>query len=432
MRQGGGADGKVVAVIGDGALTGGVAFEALHNAGGLRHADRDRAERQRHVDRAERRRALALLQPRAAEPEAVPGARGRRGDAHQAAAGIGERFERLGPQLKESIKAYWAPGLFFEELDLAYVGVIDGHDVRRCARRSARRSRRTARSSCTCHRQGQGLRARRGGRARGHGEVARRQARLDRRPARRRRRRSRRREPTRGRPPRRSTRPCSARRSSRRPPRPRVVGITAAMNSGTGLNILQKALPERYYDVGIAEQHAVLFAAGLALEGAKPVCRDLLDLPAARLRPDRPRRLPAEAERRVRDGPRRPRRRRRADAPRRVRHLLPALPAEHGPDGAARRGDARAHAAHRARSTTTGRSRCATRAARPRACRCPSAPRADRDRPRRDPARGRAGRAARLRLRRARGARAPPTSSPSTGSEVTSPTRASPSRSTPS
>jgi 1-deoxy-D-xylulose-5-phosphate synthase len=51
-----------------------------------------------------------------------------------------------------------------------------------------------------------------------------------------------------------------------------VIGITAAMNSGTGLNILQKALPERYFDVGIAEQQAVLFAAGLALQGAKPVC----------------------------------------------------------------------------------------------------------------------------------------------------------------
>jgi 1-deoxy-D-xylulose-5-phosphate synthase len=51
----------------------------------------------------------------------------------------------------------------------------------------------------------------------------------------------------------------------------RVVGITAAMNTGTGLDKLQKAIPERYYDVGIAEQHAVLFAAGLALAGAKPV-----------------------------------------------------------------------------------------------------------------------------------------------------------------
>jgi 1-deoxy-D-xylulose-5-phosphate synthase len=51
----------------------------------------------------------------------------------------------------------------------------------------------------------------------------------------------------------------------------RVIGITAAMNSGTGLNILQQALPDRYYDVGIAEQQAVLFAAGLALQGCKPV-----------------------------------------------------------------------------------------------------------------------------------------------------------------
>ena len=53
---------------------------------------------------------------------------------------------------------------------------------------------------------------------------------------------------------------------------PRVVGITAAMNSGTGLNLLQKANPDRYYDVGIAEQNAVLLAAGLSLQGAKPVC----------------------------------------------------------------------------------------------------------------------------------------------------------------
>src|SRR5204863_7753774 len=52
---------------------------------------------------------------------------------------------------------------------------------------------------------------------------------------------------------------------------PRVIGITAAMNSGTGLSVLQKALPDRYFDVGIAEQQAVLFAAGLALQGMRPV-----------------------------------------------------------------------------------------------------------------------------------------------------------------
>jgi 1-deoxy-D-xylulose-5-phosphate synthase len=52
---------------------------------------------------------------------------------------------------------------------------------------------------------------------------------------------------------------------------PRVIGITAAMAGGTGLSRLCKELPDHYYDVGIAEQHAVLFAAGLALEGMKPV-----------------------------------------------------------------------------------------------------------------------------------------------------------------
>ena len=51
----------------------------------------------------------------------------------------------------------------------------------------------------------------------------------------------------------------------------RVVGITAAMPDGTGLDILQKAFPDRFFDVGIAEQHAVTFASGLATEGFTPV-----------------------------------------------------------------------------------------------------------------------------------------------------------------
>ncbi|MEM0981155.1 MAG: 1-deoxy-D-xylulose-5-phosphate synthase, partial [Cyanobacteria bacterium P01_H01_bin.58] len=52
---------------------------------------------------------------------------------------------------------------------------------------------------------------------------------------------------------------------------PKVVGITAAMATGTGLEILGKKLPEQYIDVGIAEQHAVTLAAGLATEGMRPV-----------------------------------------------------------------------------------------------------------------------------------------------------------------
>ncbi|HTS69202.1 MAG TPA: 1-deoxy-D-xylulose-5-phosphate synthase [Terriglobia bacterium] len=53
---------------------------------------------------------------------------------------------------------------------------------------------------------------------------------------------------------------------------PRVVAITAAMGEGTGLDEFSKRYPERFYDVGIAEQHAVTFATGLACEGMRPVC----------------------------------------------------------------------------------------------------------------------------------------------------------------
>jgi 1-deoxy-D-xylulose-5-phosphate synthase len=51
-----------------------------------------------------------------------------------------------------------------------------------------------------------------------------------------------------------------------------IVGITAAMPSGTGLKILEKAMPDRYYDVGIAEEHGVIFACGMATMGFHPVC----------------------------------------------------------------------------------------------------------------------------------------------------------------
>ena len=196
----------------------------------------------------------------------------------------------------------------------------------------------------------------------------------------------------------------------------RVVGITAAMNSGTGLNILQSELPDRYFDVGIAEQQAVLFAAGPGAAGRQAGGGDLLDVPAARVRPDRPRRVPAEAQRRVRDGPRRPRRRRRPDAPRRVRHRLPALPAEHRADGAARRGDARAHAAHGAdpRRRPDRAALPARRGARGAAAR--AGPSRSRSGPARSCARATRVALARLRHRRRQGRSRPPTCSPTTAS----------------
>lgn len=52
----------------------------------------------------------------------------------------------------------------------------------------------------------------------------------------------------------------------------KIIAIHAAMGGGTGLNYFQKRFPDRCFDVGIAEQHAVTFAAGLAAEGLKPFC----------------------------------------------------------------------------------------------------------------------------------------------------------------
>jgi 1-deoxy-D-xylulose-5-phosphate synthase len=267
MRQGHAPDGRVVAVIGDGALTGGVSFEALLNAGGMdlpivivvndngMSISPNVGALSRYFNRM--RLNPKLYHAREGAEEALT----------KLPAGIGKRVERLGPILKESLKAYWAPGLFFEELDLAYVGVIDGHDVKaiRQAVGEALEADRPVVVHCKTVK-GKGFApAEEGGlegmekwHAAKPGSIVN------------------------G-----ATAPKKKGAKGAAPPQytavfgqalveecrrdERVVGITAAMNSGTGLNILQKELPDRYYDVGIAEQHAVLFAAGLALAGGKPV-----------------------------------------------------------------------------------------------------------------------------------------------------------------
>src|SRR5438046_904279 len=131
MRHiGAGADAKVVAVIGDGAMTGGVAFEAIGQAGGLGTPlvvvlNDNGMSIAPNVGALSRYFNRIRLNPRLWRARADL-----EGGLVRLPGGIGAAFERLGPQLKESIKAFWAPGLWWEELDWAYMGVIDGHDVR--------------------------------------------------------------------------------------------------------------------------------------------------------------------------------------------------------------------------------------------------------------------------------------------------------------
>src|SRR5438093_2984761 len=123
------SEGYVVAVVGDGAMTGGVAFEGLLNAGGLDTPivivlNDNGMSISPNVGALSRYFNRIRLDPKGYQAREAFETR-----LTKLPAGIGRRIERLGPQLKESLKAFWAPGLFFEELDLAYVGVIDGHDV---------------------------------------------------------------------------------------------------------------------------------------------------------------------------------------------------------------------------------------------------------------------------------------------------------------
>jgi 1-deoxy-D-xylulose-5-phosphate synthase len=284
MRKGIGEDGKVVAVIGDGALTGGVAYEALHQAGGLQtpmvivlndngmSISPNVGALSRYFQRV--RLKPGLYQARSSTEERLT----------QLPLGLGRRIERLGPEVKAAIKAYWAPGLFFEELDLAYMGVIDGHDV--AALRQALSQALEADRPVVVHIhtvKGKGFEPAEEGGLEGMEKwhAAKPGSIVDRMPAEK--------KPV---PVSESDSPEKIEKLEKPPPKAppqytavfadalvdeakrdeRVIGITAAMAGGTGLNKLQEELPEQYYDVGIAEQDAVLFASGLAIQGAKPVC----------------------------------------------------------------------------------------------------------------------------------------------------------------
>ncbi|MGA1212627.1 MAG: 1-deoxy-D-xylulose-5-phosphate synthase, partial [Solirubrobacterales bacterium] len=287
MRRGIGSDGRVVAVIGDGALTGGVAYEAMHAAGGL-ETPMVILLNDNGMSISPNVGALAAYFQRA---RLKPGLFHAREDFEERLTrlplGLGERIERLGPEIKSALKAYWAPGLLLEELDLAYVGPIDGHDV--AALRKALGEALEADRPVVVHAQtvkGRGFApAEKGGLAgmekwhaakpgsivdgedAGSGLVPVKESdspeaiapeMLE--------------KPARSTDPPQYTAVFADAMVEEAAADPRVAGITAAMAGGAGLQKLADERPGQYFDVGIAEQNAVLMAAGMALQGGKPVC----------------------------------------------------------------------------------------------------------------------------------------------------------------
>ncbi|HEY2479363.1 MAG TPA: 1-deoxy-D-xylulose-5-phosphate synthase [Solirubrobacterales bacterium] len=285
MRKGIGPDGKVAAVIGDGALTGGVAYEALHAAGGLQTPivivlNDNGMSISPNVGALSRYFNRIRLNPRFYHAREDFEDR-----LTKLPLGVGRRIERLGPEIKAAIKAYWAPGLFFEELDLAYMGVIDGHDVaalRRALTEAFEAERpvvvhiHTVKGKGFAPAEANGLASMEEWHAAKPNSIVNGLPTTKEKPV----------------PVQETDSPEGIERLEK-PPAPgsppqytkvfadalvaeaesdeRVIGITAAMAGGTGLQKLADERPEQYYDVGIAEQNAILLASGLALQGAKPV-----------------------------------------------------------------------------------------------------------------------------------------------------------------
>jgi 1-deoxy-D-xylulose-5-phosphate synthase len=252
-REGGG---NVVCVLGDGALTGGVAFEALNQAGHLRTPlvvvinDNEMSIRanvgalQLYLNRIRLDPTLTRL----------------REDLEHGVAripAIGRQAYRLGKDVKESMKAFLVPGMLFEELGFAYIGVVDGHDMH-ALRESVRQAIDTRRPVVVHVKTVKG---------KGY-------------------------EPAETRPDAyHGTGPFHIGNGERKAAAvgttytdafgdalvrlaerdKRVVAITAAMTQGTGLEAFERRFPDRFYDVGIAEEHAAVFAAGLAIGGMRPV-----------------------------------------------------------------------------------------------------------------------------------------------------------------
>lgn len=253
---------KVVAVIGDGAMSGGLAFEGLNNAG----ADESDLVVILNDNRISIDPNVGALHEYLARISASGGWNALKDDVwsfFEKLEGLGgHTLQRIASKVEDGVKAAITPGMLFEALGFRYIGPIDGHDVKSLAKRLQEVSK--LRGPILLHIttvKGKGFGPAEEDQVKWHASSS---------------------------PFDKLTGASLAAPSTNGKKAPnwqdvfgralielaeldqRVVGVTAAMPSGTSLKYMLEEMPDRAFDVGIAEMHGVVFAAGLATQGLRP------------------------------------------------------------------------------------------------------------------------------------------------------------------
>ena len=251
-----GQDHSVGSVIGDGSLTGGMAYEALNNASRLKSnfiivLNDNNMSISENVGGMSK--YLSGLRTAQAYTDLKKGVE----DTLKRIPGRGDRIVSQIRRTKSGIKQLLVPGMFFEDMDITYLGPVDGHDIRKLLKVFNEAKR--VDHAVLVHvitKKGKGYAPAEKDPAKFHGpgpfdiETG---------------------EPKEPGGPDTYTQVFSKVLTDIAQRDDKVVAITAAMEDGTGLASFAKHFPQRFFDVGIAEEHAMTFAAGLAAGGMKPV-----------------------------------------------------------------------------------------------------------------------------------------------------------------
>lgn len=249
-----GGTNNVIAVIGDGAMSAGMAYEAMNNAGSLGSRlivilnDNDMSIAP----------PVGAMSAYLAKLVSGPTYQSLRGAAKSLAKNLPRPLQEKAARAEEYARGFWTGGTLFEELGFYYVGPVDGHNLDHLLP-ILKNVRDTDHGPVLIHavtQKGKGYPPAEGAKDKYHGVakfnvVTGKQS-----------------KPKANAPS--YTRVFANALIEEAAKDDKIVAVTAAMPDGTGLDLFGQAFPERTFDVGIAEQHAVTFAAGLATEGFKP------------------------------------------------------------------------------------------------------------------------------------------------------------------